>query len=86
MNNTRTNQVIGRVLFAAIILITCMIFQATVCPAQITQTHANFLLETPDARGRSMAGGGSVYSTGAVSAYYNPANLAGSGIISGEFN
>lgn len=88
MNNTPTNQVIGRALFAAIILITCMIFQATVCPAQraITQTQANFLLEIPDARGRGLAGGGSVYSAGAVSAYYNPANLAGSGIISGEFN
>ncbi len=86
MNNTRTKQVIGRVLFAAIILITCITFHAAVCPAQITRTQANFLLEIPDARGRSMAGGGSVYSAGAVSAYYNPANLVGSGIISGEFN
>lgn len=56
------------------------------CSAQVTRYEGVFLLESPDARGRSLAGGGSVYSTGPVSAYYNPASLVSSGELSAEFN
>jgi hypothetical protein len=34
--------------------------------------------------GRALAQGGSVYSTGAKSAYYNPANLTSSGLVSAD--
>ena len=44
-----------------------------------------FLWMTPDARGLALADGGSVYASGAAAAYYNPAGLARSGLISGEY-
>lgn len=40
----------------------------------------------PDARGRSLGEGGSVFSRGAISAYYNPALLVTSETVSGGFN
>ncbi|UCE66737.1 MAG: PorV/PorQ family protein, partial [Candidatus Zixiibacteriota bacterium] len=48
--------------------------------------EAQFLLIPPDARGRSLGEGGSVFSKGAISAYYNPALLVTSEMFSGEFN
>lgn len=45
-----------------------------------------FLLIAPDARGKSLAGGGSAFSKGAASAYYNPALLATSEDFSAEIN
>jgi hypothetical protein len=59
---------------------------STIALAQISRTSAIFLRQNPDARGRSLAGGGSVYSTGAISSYYNPANLTSSGLISVEIS
>ncbi len=53
---------------------------------QVRYTAAQFLLITPDARGKSLGEGGSVFSRGAVSAYYNPALLVTSEVFSGEFN
>ncbi len=53
---------------------------------QVSQTSAQFLLITPDTRGKSMGDGGSVFSNGAVSAYYNPALLVSSEEFSGEYN
>lgn len=53
---------------------------------QISQATARFLTIVPDARGASLGGGGSVFSTGAMSTYYNPALLVTSRLISGEFN
>lgn len=53
---------------------------------QVSQTSAQFLLIAPDARGRSMGDGGSVFSNGAVSTYYNPALLVTSEEFSGEYN
>lgn len=43
---------------------------------------APYLLEPPDARGRSLAGGGGVYADGAIAAFYNPANLITTGAFS----
>ncbi|UCC79993.1 MAG: PorV/PorQ family protein [Candidatus Zixiibacteriota bacterium] len=48
--------------------------------------EARFLLIPPDARGRALGEGGSVFSKGAISAYYNPALLVTSELFSGEFN
>lgn len=53
---------------------------------QVGRTAAQFLLITPDARGKSLGDGGSVFSKGAVSAYYNPALLVTSKEFSGEYN
>jgi hypothetical protein len=44
------------------------------------------LVIIPDARGRSLGEGGSVFSRGAISAYYNPALLVTSEIFSAEYN
>jgi len=43
-------------------------------------------LITPDARGKSLGEGGSVFSKGAISAYYNPALLVTSEVYSAEYN
>jgi hypothetical protein len=68
------------------ILLLCL-YPFDYCLAQsVIPYEAGFLLEPPDARGRSLAGGGSVYSNGAVSAYYNPAGLVSSGEFSAEIN
>jgi len=48
--------------------------------------NLRFLTIAPDARGKSLAGGGSVFSKGAISVYYNPALLATSGYFSAEIN
>jgi hypothetical protein len=48
--------------------------------------EARFLLITPDARSKALGDGGSVFSKGAISAYYNPALLVTSEMFSGEFN
>lgn len=53
---------------------------------QARYTEAQFLLIVPDARGKSLGDGGSVFSRGAISAYYNPALLVTGGEFSGEFN
>ncbi len=53
---------------------------------QVQHVEAQFLLIAPDARGRSLGEGGSIFSRGAVSAYYNPALLVTSEMFSGEFN
>lgn len=53
---------------------------------QVSMTAAQFLLITPDARGKSLGEGGSVFSRGAISAYYNPALLVTSEEFSGEYN
>jgi hypothetical protein len=52
---------------------------------QASKTVAQFLLLAPDARGKSLGEGGSVFSTGAISAYYNPALLVTTNEISGEY-
>lgn len=53
---------------------------------QVSQTAAQFLLITPDARGKSLGEGASVFSKGAISVYYNPALLVTSEEFSGEYN
>lgn len=53
---------------------------------QVRNIEAQFLLIPPDARGRALGEGGSVFSKGAISAYYNPALLVTSELFSGEFN
>ncbi len=72
----------NRFLIFAIIL--SLVLVPLITNAQSSNTSANFLRNSPDARGRALAQGGSVYSSGAISAYYNPANLVSSGIISVE--
>ncbi len=74
------------IIFIVITIIFIVLPSAVTCLAQYGYTNAMFLREVPDARGRSMGNGGSVYSTGAISAFYNPANLITSGFISGGFN
>jgi hypothetical protein len=78
---------IGNKLPVRIIVAVLIIFSSTICFSQARiGTALEFLLETPDTRGRSLAGGGSVFSDGAVSSFYNPANLVSSGVISAEFD
>lgn len=57
-----------------------------VVKCQDTIGSLRFLLTAPDARGKSLAGGGSAFSKGAASVYYNPALLATSGDFSAEIN
>ena len=66
------------------------IFLTSIIPAgsvmaQLGRTGVPFLLAPSDARGLSLAGGGSVYSTGAMSAFYNPACLVTCGAAAAEF-
>ena len=51
-----------------------------------TNVGVGFLLIAPDARDRGMGEGGSVFSDGAISAHYNPANLVSSGVISADIS
>ncbi len=53
---------------------------------QASHTSGQFLLISPDARGKSLGEGGSVFSIGAISAYYNPALLVTSEEFSVEYN
>jgi hypothetical protein len=53
---------------------------------QLSQTAMPFLISAPDARGRSMAEGGSVFATGAAAAYYNPAGIVSVATTAAEFN
>lgn len=74
-----------QVVFTILVLITCILMpQAARC--QRTYTAARFLLIAPDARGKSLGEGGSVFSTGAISTYYNPALLVTSRELSVEYN
>jgi hypothetical protein len=68
------------------ILFSMTIFYSDICFARVVHTGAAFLLIAPDARGRAIAQSGSVYSTGAKSAFYNPANLTSSGAISADIS
>lgn len=62
------------------------LFPPVIVNCQVNLGYPQFLLVAPDARGKSMADGGSVFSKSAVSAYYNPALLATSGQFSAEVN
>jgi hypothetical protein len=53
---------------------------------QVSRATLPFLLMAPDARGRSMGEGGSVFATGAVAAFYNPASIVSVTTAAGEFN
>lgn len=79
-------KIIRGLFLIGVILIFGSVLQSTLCRAQVLATRANFLLEIPDARGRGLAGGGSVYSAGAVSAFYNPAGLISSGAFSAQIH
>ncbi|MEE9553165.1 MAG: PorV/PorQ family protein [candidate division Zixibacteria bacterium] len=77
-------RIVKGLVIAAVLLITGSMGVATLCHSQVRVTQANFLLEIPDARVRGLAGGGSVFSDGAVSAFYNPAGLISSGAFSAQ--
>ena len=53
---------------------------------QVSQTAVPFLLMSPDAYGQGMGYGGSAFSSGAVSAFYNPANLVTVNSLSAEIS
>ena len=80
------NRIIKGLFLIGVILLFGSVFPTTLCRAQVATTQANFLMEIPDARGRGLAGGGSVFSAGAVSAFYNPAGLVSSGVFSAQIN
>jgi hypothetical protein len=56
-----------------------------ICLSQYYDIAAPYLLEPPDARGRSLAGGGGVYANGAIGAFYNPANLVTTGLAAAVY-
>ncbi|UCC79994.1 MAG: PorV/PorQ family protein [Candidatus Zixiibacteriota bacterium] len=71
---------------AGIIVIASVALLPSIGQCQARYTNPQFLLIAPDARGKSLGGGGSVFSIGAISAYYNPALLVTSEEFSGEYN
>ncbi|MCP4582891.1 MAG: PorV/PorQ family protein [candidate division Zixibacteria bacterium] len=74
------------ILRGLLILSSFVLISFTPSYAQVSHTAVPFLLMTPDARGKSMADGGSVYSTGAASVFYNPANLMSVEKYTGDLN
>jgi hypothetical protein len=74
------------ILLTSIIILISIIISPAVVQCQEILGNLRFLLIAPDARGKSLAGGGSAFSKGAVSAYYNPALLATSEDFSAEIN
>jgi hypothetical protein len=75
-----------RHLLTSIIILTSIVILPASAQCQEILGNLRFLLIAPDARGNSMANGGSVFSKGAISAYYNPALLATSEDFSAEVN
>jgi hypothetical protein len=76
------NGVRGRILFLSVIL---FLLWGTAGHCRVSQTGVIFLSMNPDARGRSMGEGGGAFSAGAISVFYNPANLATVSSLSAEF-
>ena len=75
-----------RKIFLLTLIISLSFFPLKVSLSQVGRTGVPFLMTTPDARGHSLADGGSVYSTGAISSYYNPANLVSCGTAALEIS
>ncbi|UCC79992.1 MAG: PorV/PorQ family protein [Candidatus Zixiibacteriota bacterium] len=67
------------------ILASILLFPST-GECQVISGHSRFLLVAPDARGKSLADGGSVFSKSAASVYYNPALLVTGYQFSAEVN
>lgn len=75
-----------RYLITGILILTSILITPALVFCQESFGNLRFLTIAPDARGKSLAGGGSVFSKGAISVYYNPALLATSEDFSAEIN
>lgn len=76
----------GKYIGVGLIIVASILMLSSSGLCQVSHTSAQFLLITPDARGKSLGEGGSVFSRGAISVYYNPALLVTSELFSAEYN
>ena len=78
----KNNRFIKLSMFALIVVF--LLPGAGLC--QISQTAVPFLLMPPDANGQGLGYGGSAFSSGAASLFYNPANLVTVNNLSAEIS